>query len=434
MGFGEGLINLHLIFQYDCPMFYSSTENKFRVNSKQLLKTRFWHTPIWSFTKYGVFATLCYCIQYLYCFGQRKHISDNVSEVEVLTYCVTLGITSQAFVTVFVAQKDPTVGCNLINAVFKLTNAKHFGLPTSQRLPDLQECIAYCISFGGLLLPLTFAGIPLMFDFDPINAQLQQCVPDIPRRLFASLAYGSLGYFATEFCVLTILHCVAFAHCIEILTLENLNLSRLRSTQRSASFFENVVKKLVKSLLCTLELFYPSWRLKQKFGFKEDCMKVNRCHLKNCHPRFQHCRKMHFQLQVLTECGNMQMNWFVPTMTLVGVYLCTLCNYFIITYRNSGDFNIQLLIACDIPFNIAIYWIILFLSNHASLPGMYSYELLSIWKRDALSQVERKQVVAMNSFGLRMGPFFQMTKVTALDLIGFTLSYTTTLLVNRKQF
>lgn len=354
-------------------------------------------------------------------------------KILVLLYGFVVDITVQLLVTTITGQRDPYESCNIINATFALGNVHNPGLPTSKRLPDPQECIGYIVSVISLIVPLTLSGMSWVFNFDPINIHLDNVIPEIPRKIFAATCYGTLAFAGAQICWLFILHCITIYQYSENLSLQNLNESKLNFPNSHCSVMNRIVLTFFKVLIKFIEKLYPRWRLGGNHQFRH-VYKIRKLGSESVTVRFRHCRFIHHQLQIILCMCNQNTLYFMPTMALVGVYLCTICNYMIVNLLETSEFQSRIAFTCAIMMDVAVYWVTLFLAQHASETLLRTKAFIDCWKGNIhLGKLERKQVRAMSAFGFKIGPFLHVKKSTALDIFAFIFNYTTTLLINDKS-
>lgn len=228
MGFGEAAINLQTMYQnfLDLPWYFSEKNQKFQLNPKFSGHKYFWKVPIWYSANTGVLCGFLYSLCHLRTLLLRSYAGKQADILEVIAFLYALGITTQASITSLTVQRRAYSIIYAIQETFSLAGVQNVGWPNSERLPDLQELIAYCIASGSYILPVGISVFSILFDFDPINIELKVILSDLVRKLIASLSYLVLVFYATNICISFILLLVATCHMSEKIALECLFISK----------------------------------------------------------------------------------------------------------------------------------------------------------------------------------------------------------------
>ncbi|CAL8084094.1 unnamed protein product [Orchesella dallaii] len=296
---------------------------------------------------------------------------------EIIVNGFVVPMTLQAVVTMHTMERNPEEDTYMTNQILKAGNTEYKGWPNRKRIPDLSELLAYGIAVGCSSFPLVTGTYPLMRTRDPINVAVGDLLPEIPRRLIASLVYFMATFFCANICGSFMQLRIAFTHILAKETEETL-------------------------LNCKFTRIQQTWD-------------------------FRRSRKSHIKTGMLMSMANKSNEIFVPTMVFVGMIFCIFSLYACLTMYNVPQFRLMMPFCCFIAFSMPIF--IAFFAKHASLPLLYSHLTLRFWREKMLSCVERKQLRALKEVGFETGHFFKATNLMALQMMDVILNYTITLLL-----
>ncbi|CAL8112092.1 unnamed protein product [Orchesella dallaii] len=445
MGIGEAFINVQLIYQriFDMPWYYDTNKEKLIPNPN--LRNRL-KMPIWQFIKIGLLLGSIACVYRCARIFMKNQDTGAFEPEEVCLYFFALAMLTQAFVTIYTLEVDPKELCYTISQIFKLGRIKYQGWPSSTRLPNLMELVGYGMALGFCNFTIISAFYPVLRPYDPINMELDGILPEVPRRLLAAVLYGTLVFFAANICASFLLSILAVVHVFEEETEANHKLSLEESQQKAHHLVERVIQEILKVLFLLLEKVFR----KNKRTVNPESLQPNPTYLheimvdkrtsevdinvnkSSCqmsiNERFRIRRKHHIRMRLLMETNNRCTETFVPTMTTVGMVICIVFNYILLTMYDKE--NAELFVALGVCILICINLLILFLCHHASLPLIHTSETIIFWKGRLTGQVERRQVRCMRPLGFILGKFFYAKRDTALKINDIISNSTITLLLS----
>ncbi|CAL8098258.1 unnamed protein product [Orchesella dallaii] len=425
MGFGEAYINVQLFCQklFDIPITYDITQNRVIPNPK--LKSRM-KMPIWHITNLAVIICYLYQIYHGIKMTVAKNSGRNVEPEEAVLTCFSIAMLSQSLITMYTLELNPDDFAYMLTQIFRIDEVKYRGLPSSKRLPDLQEVMGYGMFIGFCNFTISCILYPLLRDYDPINMELNGFVPEIVRRILAMMYYGPMCFYTTNYCAQFILLILATCQIFEKKTELNMKTSKGILLNHEMNWLEKLVRFEMEMLFKTLDKFSRNRKI-------EDGIET----IENEPPTigpvlagggiFEKHRKFHNCLYIMMAQSNVLVRVFIPAMAGVGMAFCVACNYVCLKMYDNDE--VIIFVVCAFGVIICVYALILFLCAHASLPLMYTEETIHYWKGELFRKIQRKQCKAMISFGFTLGPFFMAKKRTALDMMDTILNYTITILL-----
>ncbi len=428
MGYGVAWINIQIIVQniFEMPWYYDTKTEQIIVNPKRKHKfiRRLFKMPTWIIVSSLGVLTIIMSTIHLINIGLKVNAGVHVPVLETLFYCVTCVCTLLGLVTIYTAEKDIMRRYSVIDtiqAIFVEGNVRHIGVPTTERLPDLPELIGYGIMLVFLVLPLTAATWPLILDVDPINRDLKDKLPEIPRRLLASVMYGWVSYIAANVCGLFLILILACCHIFEQRAENNFRQSNGIFNKNRPNKFEHLIRLLSKYFLKTIEWIYPKWKTFSRSKITRVNTRSGQRALRNQLTHFAVRRHDHNTIHLLMDQSNRNMTVFIPTLAGVGIILCIVGNFGCISFYDRGD--LRIIWCATVCFAICIYFMIMFLSHHAARPLVFTEKTIRYWKGRLVEKLERRQVRAMMAYGFTMGPFFQVKSITAFDIMDSILNH-----------
>lgn len=434
MGYAVAWINIQVIVQniFEMPWYYDTEKESIIVNPKRKQKflQRFLKMPTWIIVSFLGVVTFIMCIHHIIKIGLKMKIGEYVPVLETLLYCTSCVCTLLGLVTIYSAEKG-IMRCysviDTIDAIFVEGNVRHMGVPTTERLPNVPELIAYGIMAVFLCCPIITATWPLILDVDPINRDLKDVIPEIPRRIMASVIYSWVTHIAANACGLFLILILACCHIFETRAEKNSKLSKGVVDFNQRSRLETVARIFSKYLLKTIERIYPRWKTFKRSQIS--LMHNNSKHrvLRSQLINFAVRNHDHNTMRLLMDQSNQNMAVFLPTLAGVGIILCIVGNYGSITFYDRDD--LRVIWCAAVTFTICIYWMILFFCHHAATPLIYTEETIRYWKGKLCEKLERKQVRAMMTYGFTLGPFFRVKPITAFDIMDAILNNSITFLL-----
>ncbi|CAL8127732.1 unnamed protein product [Orchesella dallaii] len=411
---------------FDAPFKYDVETNSFIANPKLRHKCK---VSIWRLRKLVAIVFLSYCFYrwYRIIFG-----NEHINPVEVGTYATATCMTIQALATMYTMERDPSGFVYASTALFKLGGVQHQGWPSSQRLPNLQEILGYGFAAVICLFPVMCCVYPLVLNEDPINTELEHIIPDLPRRLLASILYGIgtlIGaIICSSFLLLILTVCEVFERQTRIIYKQNMK----KTFNKIPSRLENFIHMVLKPIFVWLEKArnrVESGKLQNFDGNNVviDISQENRNIAVESIVSYEGLRQKYNQLRLLMELSNKNVEIFIPAMTCVGMLLCIGMNYSIILLYDRGD--LRGFICIEAFVDICINILILFFCHHAILPMNYTNDILLQWQKILTKKVDRKQIQNMRPFGFKLGPFSYVKRETALEINDIIINTTITLIL-----
>ncbi|CAL8112112.1 unnamed protein product [Orchesella dallaii] len=444
MGFGEAFINTQLVYQriLDTPWIYNTQEGKLTVNPK--LKTP-WKMPIYHSTKVAIYLFHFYLIL------RFRHMSKAYNETktfspEEIVICITaFAMTTQACVTMYAMEKEPKGFVYSVTQTLKARGVTHLGWPNSRRLPDIPELIGYVIAMVFCNFPLMAVLYPLLRDQDPLNVELKDILPSVPRRLLAVVVYVPVVFFGVTICSQFLLMVLAVVQNLALETDKNYQLSVGKPIHKTPNWVERLVQDILKFVFKNLENIHKKiisrvhpWISKPSdleanvninTTRKPEIQQQQLCGSDmSLNERFQIRRKRHITIHLMMDMCNGDVEAFVPTMAGVGMMLCIIFNYALLTLHNHTE--LRMFLFAGFLLFVVINFFILFLCHHASLPLINTTETIWFWKGRQARKLEKKQLRCMRPFGFKLGRFFYSKKDTALEMNDIILNCTISLLLS----
>jgi len=404
------------------PWYYNTKTDALVVNPKHKLKLipRMIKMPIW--TLYNTTAILGFFIStsqlFLGLFSNNNENEQNHNQ-EISLHCVIFVVTLLVLVTSYSVNESQI---NFCNNLFHVKGIQYVGFPTTERLPAVTELMGYGLIFMFFCFPVVAAVSPFLIDTKMFDNFLTLIIPENYQRSFVAIFFGTFGYTASIVLGNFLIFQVACCHVFEKLAEQNLLLSKGIPSENRLNSTEKVLLLLSKYFLTVLEYIYPKWK---SFGWKVRKCSQNRISAFN----FTVMRHNHNTLLFFTNISNENMRVFLPTLAGVGIALCVVSNCVAILLFDRSEFIVKMIWFSALGILICIYFLVMTLCHHASMPLVYSQECIAFWRGELKSLLGRKQVRAMKPYGFTMGPIFVVKKRTALDIMDAIFNYSVTFLL-----
>ncbi|CAL8112108.1 unnamed protein product, partial [Orchesella dallaii] len=359
---------------------------------------------------------------------------------EVVIGIFALAMTIQACVTMYAMEKEPKGFVYSVTQTLKAGGVTHRGWPNSRRLPDIPELIGYVIAMVFGNFPLMAALYPLLRNQDPLNVELKDILPSVPRRLLAILVYVPVIFFGGTICSQFLLMVLSVVQNLALETDKNYKLSVGNSIHKTPNWLELLVQDILKFVFTNLEKVSENIvsKVHPTIPERSDLEKSPNINIpvepemqeelphgidRSQNERFQIRRKRHITIHLMMDMSNSDVEAFVPTMAAVGMMICIIFNYAILT-------QMQMIIIAGIFLFVVINFLIIFLCHHASLPLINTTETILYWKGRQTKKLEKSQLRCMRPFGFKLGRFFYAKKNTALEMNDIILNCTISLLLS----
>ncbi|CAL8083995.1 unnamed protein product [Orchesella dallaii] len=432
MGFGEAFINVQLVCQriFDMPFYYSREKN-ILVANPNLRST--WKMLIWTLTKWGILTLVLHSVYR----GGKLFLNSNKNsplmpeQVFVHVSIFAAGLFTLA--SIYTMERQPSDFTYVASQVFKLGKIHWRGWPSSERLPDIQELAGYGLA-SSCMSTIGFVCLyPLLRSYDPINYELNEVIPEVPRRLLASCIYGFLTFNSAIIGSLFLGVVLAACHVFEKETANNKRQSTGIDSENPENRLECMVQEILFYIFLWLDRFLGRKKSSATIQPLEDIVVVNPAptvtmeHESVITEQFYRSLRRHRQLCLLMEGCNENVQVFIPTMAFVGILHCTTFTYTLLTMYNREEF--RLLFPSIALFLVCINILVLFFCKHASLPLIYTEETIHFWKGVLKGKLERRLCNSMQPFGFTLGVFFHAKRETALQMNDIILNSTITLLL-----
>ncbi|CAL8136936.1 unnamed protein product [Orchesella dallaii] len=354
--------------------------------------------------------------------------AGKINSQEFFIYVLNITMTTQALVTLHTIDRDPSEFSSMVTQMLNAGRIKHVGWPNSKRLPDLQEISAYVMAAGFFAFPLLTAVYPLIASNDPIDILLQNHVPVLPRSILACFVYGIFVSGCANICSIFILEFVTHVQTLQGETEENLRLSLGLHERPRANRLEVIAQTVLKAVFIFLErtIYGSNSKVQPHTSFRNQTEEIGANSLR-IQQNFGRRRFDHIKITLLINFVNAVTDVFVPTMTAVGILMCTIINYGLITMRDNTEIRTLMYVSL-IPL-VCINAIILFLCHHGSLPLINTSNLISYWKGKLRGKLDKILLRGMRPAGFRLGRFFFTKRETALDINDIILNATISLLL-----
>ncbi|CAL8098353.1 unnamed protein product [Orchesella dallaii] len=392
MGFGEAYYNCQLLHQKIFETPYHLDSDTKNIIPNKYLKAR-WKMKAWS---YG--AILCILFGTNSAWSLIRSIlkiqaGEPVFMEEVIVHGFAVPMVLQTLATMYTMERNPHEDAYMINQIFKAGNTQHKGWPSMKRRPDLPELLSYGIAIAFCSFPLAIGVYPLVRSRDPINVALVDVLPEIPRRLLASLVYSTVIFYCANICASFLQIRLAFTHIFGKIT--KANLTRCLGT-------------------CSTPRIFQRRNFRSTSGTQKDW-------------NFNQSRKCLNQYRLLMAMANRSNHIYIPLMTYVGMVFCIFALYACVTMYDVQKFRIMMPFVCFIAFGMPTF--IAFFIKHGSLPLIHSDLTITFWRKKMLKPAERKELKAMVRVGFEMGQFFIITNMMALQIMDVILNHTISLLL-----
>ncbi|CAL8112114.1 unnamed protein product [Orchesella dallaii] len=255
MGFGEAFINMQLVYQriFDSPWIYNAQERKLTVNPK--LKTP-WKMPTWHLIKIVIYiANLYFILRFRRI--SKTYKTGTLNPEDIVFVITALAITTQTWVTMYAMEQKPKGFVYSVTQTLQAGDVTHLGWPNSRRHPDIPELIGYGIAIVFCNFPLMAALYPLLRDQDPLNVELKDILPSVPRRLLAVVLYVPLVFVGGTICSQFLLMVLTVVQNLALETDKNYKLSMGKSMHKTPNWVERLVRNILKFGFTNLETRHP---------------------------------------------------------------------------------------------------------------------------------------------------------------------------------
>ncbi|CAL8083992.1 unnamed protein product [Orchesella dallaii] len=430
MGFGEAFLNLQLVCQriFETPFYYSREKNILVANAN--LRSR-WKMLIWTLTKWGILTLVLHSV---YRGGNLFLNSDKnapLNPEQAFVHVTIFAAGLQTLASIYTMERHPSDFTYVASQLLKLGKMHWQGWPSSERLPDIQELVGYGLA-SSCMSTIGFVCLyPLLRSYDPINYELNEVIPEVPRRLFATCIYGFLTFHSAIICSLFIGVILAACHVFEKETEKNKYRSMGTQPENKDNQLECLVQEILFYVFLSLDRLLGRNKSSTTVHPLEEVVAVNQCASLEEEPvneQYKRSLRRHRELRLLMEASNKNVQVFIPTMATVGILLCTIFTYTLLTMYNKEEF--RLLFPPIALFLVCVNILILFFCHHASLPLIYTEETIHFWKGVLIGKLEGRQVKSMQPFGFTLGAFFHAKRETALKMNDIILNNTITLLLS----
>ncbi|CAL8145658.1 unnamed protein product [Orchesella dallaii] len=430
MGFAEAYINVQICFQqiFHTP-FYYNVETGRLISNPQLKCRR--KMVLWNIMEGITVAILLYSIYHASEIINNYENTGVLDPEEIAVLFLSIAMSSQALVTYLTMERHPDHFVYITTQIFRTGHVEHRGLPTSRRLPDLSELVGYGIAIIFCNFPLIGTIYPLFRNADPVSIILKDVLPEIPRRIIASIFYSFFMLVGAAICALLILLVLSGCQTITKQSERNYKVSVESSWNPTQSWIELRIQALLKSVLLKLEYVRS---LRKKTGCSSSCDERNELSLvviENSNPslneKFSRRLRLHYQLDLLMKTSNKNLDPFIPIMAAVGMLICVTFNYALITLHDRKGF--EAIVAMIGLLLVAVNFLVDFFCKVACLPLEYSNELIQYWSGQLLGKVEKRQLKSMRPAGLTLGEFFIAKRETALEMNDIILNTTISFLL-----
>ncbi|CAL8084001.1 unnamed protein product [Orchesella dallaii] len=428
MGLGDAFINLQLVFQqvYEMPFFYSHEKAKLIINPN--LKN--WRKMLkWHLTKYGILALTLNSIYK----GTKLFLNIEENDIwdpeQAFVYVAIAGAGIQTLVTMYTMERQPEAFTYFSTQILKLGKILPQGWPSSQRLPDIQELEVYGFTWVCMLSPFMGALYAILRGKDPINVELKGVLPDVPRIILAASLNWYLAFFAGVTCSAFLGLILTVCHVFEKETEANKNRSLGISSANMNNRLECMVQKILVYIFTCLDSIFRRKRSATIQPLVEVVIgeRAPTLEQESVIAQFYNSFRHHRQLSLLMATSNKNVQVFIPTMAFVGIMLCTIFSYALLTMYDNPEF--QFMFPVIALFLVSINFLVLFFCEHASLPLIYTEETIRFWKGMLKGKLEKRLVTSMQPFGFTLGAFFLAKRGTALEINDIILNNTISLLL-----
>lgn len=268
--------------------------------------------------------------------------------------------------------------------------------PNQLRLPflgrvDAKALFSYTFSIPFLLFPISFAAIPLVITFDPIQLYLGT---SLFAKLFAGVVYG-FGMLYVAWVALSIFTSL-FLILDSILTLSS--------------------KLLVDAVSSHFQLGHVN--LYQEELTKNGCKWISR--------DFNKSFKRYLKVVLLTRTLSNVISTFLTRLALVGIVLVSFATFATLKLRPYMNIIIYL----STPAGTVVGFILIISITHmADVPYQNSLEFQAFWKRRLYRTADRKRLLTCGPVGLTLGPYEMVTASLGLRMCDDVFNNTATLLL-----
>ncbi|CAL8083989.1 unnamed protein product [Orchesella dallaii] len=434
MGFGEAFINLQLLYQriFDMPFCYSLKKGKLIANPN---RNSWWKMLNWNLIKWSL---LILVIHSVYRGGKLFLNSDEntpLNPEQMFVHITIFGAGIHTLATIYTMERHPPDFTYVLTQIIKLGKVHWRGWPTSERLPDIQELVAYGLASSCMSSTAFCCLYPLLRSYDPINYELKDLIPEVPRILLAVCIYGFVTFGCAVICSSLMALLLAACHVFEKETEKNKSCSIGTQPENKDNQLECLVQEILFYVFLSLDRLlgrnkssttvHPLEEVVQRFVTVNPCGSLEE---EPMNEQYKRSLRRHRQLRLLMEASNKNEQVFIPTMATVGILLCTIFNYTLLTMYDKEEF--RLLFPPIALFLVSTNVLILFFCHHASLPLIYTEETIHFWKGVLIGKLEGRQVKSMQPFGFTLGAFFHAKRETALEMNDIILNNTITLLLS----
>jgi len=437
MGLGLAYINSMTLLQtlYPMPFYYNKDSSSLQVHPYLLHHTP-WKMPLLFI---GVLLGTPIAISsYAHLHTVYTQFEPKMAE-EFMVYCYLCSIIPIYYVTMYYLSTDVEEKTALGTRFFRMANIKNVGWPwpATNRIPCFQEVFGYGLVLCCILLfPLTAAALTFYKPYHPATVFFRRFVPDLYE--FGIWDTAGIGVYSAILILFGIipgatmlLNMMMCVHELETLTHQN---------------FENCLEQKKKRAVDPVALLWKAgrdlcqrninWRKtlnKWRKSLGNPKAKVGMASVVNfamtrarTRAKFRASKLLHQQTYILAHISNHCVSVYITIFTLSGLAVSVVSNFGVFRFIGTLEFMIYGFLC----FSAVMCTVLLcFLCWKASSPSRYSTKLSQYWKGKLYWSAEQKELDTLRPIRMTMGPFFQVRKGTALDLLSTVQDYTLTFLM-----
>jgi len=441
MGLGVAFINSKLFLQkyYPLPLYYRKETSSVEMHPYLVNHTP-WKMPLWYI---GVLLTTPLVISSIHRLSVVYAEFEPKMAEEFMVYCYLCALVPLYYVTMqYFHCGDTREKSELAKRLYWKGGIYYIGWPwpATNRIPCFQEAFGYVLVFCTLLiLPAVGAVLSFYKTYHPITVFFRRFVPDSYEfgawdKTEIAVITGILLVIDTIPAVIMLLNVMTCVEVLEALThtnFENGLESQIKKKKTDPiALLWKMARDLCQGKGSWREIFKKLGNRRrisdQTFGKLTQVVTSNGQRRATMKEKFRACKFLHQETYIFVGISNRQTYLYICTACLSGIALAVVSNFGVVRFLGTLEVIIYGLLCFSAVMSTGISC---FLCWKASSPSRYSTKLIQYWKGISLSSLEQKQLETLRPIRMTMGPFFQVRKGTALDILSVVQDYTLTFLM-----
>lgn len=257
MGFGEGYLNFQVFIQklIIMPTYYDVDQNRLSGNPAWKSTRSLFSSPV-RISQLSVILINLFSINHCRYLYDQFTTGHSTEPTEVVIYLFAISAATYALSAWYTEETNLDDWTLSISRILTYGNVKYNRWPSSRRLANFHELVAYGVSIGLLFLVLGGIAFPWIRPYDPISTMLKDLLPEMARKIVTSCSYCFILSFGGMSMLCFMLMTMTVCHVMEHATANNLKISHGKSLESEPNWLDStVIFPIEKALLLSLEKF-----------------------------------------------------------------------------------------------------------------------------------------------------------------------------------